>query len=158
MSKTSTGINARKISSEFWSLEGAIYKAWHYMALLSDPGAVCGLIPPPRPGQIDPALTESSPNIGFPLGMTVGSGDFAVQSISVLVFGRDQGIDRLARRQWQCIGITHGDKTITCKPYRSPFIISLELAVALLHALPEAGNCWRIDFDIGLRVTRIRHR
>ena len=116
------------------------------------------LIPPPRPGQIDPALAESRANIRFPLGMTIGSGDFAVKGIPVLVFGCDQGIDRLARRQWQCVGITHRDKTITCKPYRSPCIISLELVVALLHALPEAGNRRGIDFDIGLRMTWKRHQ
>ena len=138
MSKTSTGINAKKISSEFWSLEGAIYKAWRYMALLSDPRAVCGLIPPPRPGQIDPALTESGANIGFPLGMTVGSGDFAIQPF-LSCFQPRSGIDRLARPNGSAC-ITHGDKTIRVSlPLH--FIISLELAVALLHALPEARNC-----------------
>ena len=59
------------------------------------------LVPPPRPGQLYPTLGKGRTYVRFPLRMTIGSRNFAVKGIPVLIFGCNQCIDRLPRGQWQ---------------------------------------------------------
>src|SRR5687768_5555393 len=122
--------------------------------LFSGPGTTCILIPPPCARQLDPALGKSGTDIRFPLRMGIGPGDFAIEGVPVLILRGNQAIHRLARGQGNGAGIAHGNQSVTRESYSASLIVRLELVMALLHALLEAGDRRRVDLDVCLRVGR----